>query len=273
MSIYYQDELVTLHHGDCIDVLAEMHDELPPPPATPQGEPVSRGASGGVVDIVVTSPPYNMGLTPGGNGRGMYATSRTSKGKRFADGYGAHRDAMPQADYDRWQRDVLGYCWDIARLAVFYNHRPRIEHGILRDPLSNNFGIPLRQRIIWNRKTGIDVNLRAFCTRAEYVYLFAKPEFKLISHAASAMGDVWDLGIEYRMPDHPAPFPESLPARCIEATGAQSVLDPFAGSGTTLLAARNLGIQSIGVELEERYCEIIARRLDQGCLDFGEVTA
>jgi DNA modification methylase len=84
------------------------------------------------------------------------------------------------------------------------------------------------------------------------------------------MGDVWNLGIEYRVKDHPAPFPVSLPTKCIEATGARSVLDPFAGSGTTLRAAADLGIKAIGIELEERYCEIAARRLDQMCLDFEE---
>lgn len=251
MKPYYEDDLVTLHHGDCLDAMRSMPTES--------------------VDIVVTSPPYNMGLTPGGNGRGTYRHT-TSKARRFSTGgYGSHDDAMAQSDYDAWQREVLAECWRVSRLAVFYNHRPRVEHGILRDPLGNDFGIPLRQRIILNRGTGIDVNLRAFCTRGEYLFFFPKPDMLLVSHSASGMGDVWDIGIEYGVKDHPAPFPVSLPTRCIQATGAQSVLDPFCGSGTTLRAAADLHVRGVGVELEERFCALAVARLEQQALDFGGV--
>jgi len=248
MALYYQDDLTELYNDDCLAVMADMADES--------------------VDTIVTSPPYNMGLVPGGNGRGMYKPGANNKAGRFRDGYGKHDDAMEQGDYDEWQRAVLAECWRVSRLGVFYNHRPRIEHGVLRDPLGNDFGIPLRQRIIWNRGTGIDVNLRAFCTRGEYIFVFAKPDFKLVSHSASGMGDVWDLGIEYGQKDHPAPFPVSLPTRCIQATGSKSVLDPFSGSGTTLRAAADLGIKGIGIELEERHCAHTVQRLAQQSLDF-----
>ena len=123
----------------------------------------------------------------------------------------------------------------------------------------------LRQIIVWDRGTGIDVNRRQFCTRQEWIMLFAKPSFMLLDHAASGMGDVWHLGIAHGN-DHPAPFPVSLPARCIAATGASSVLDPFCGSGTTLRAARDAGQYAYGIELSRPYCDMTIARLAQGSL-------
>lgn len=244
---YYDDGLATIYHLDALVVLRSLPTEA--------------------VDIVVTSPPYNMGLVPGGNGRGMYRPGVSNKAGRFRDGYGDHGDAMPQDAYDAWQRECLAEMWRVARLAVFYNHRPRVEHGRLRTPLSFDFGgVPLRQIIVWDRGTGIDVNLRHFCTRQEWVLLFAKPAFALVDHATSGMGDVWRLGMATDEPEHPAPFPVSLPARCLIASGARSVLDPFMGSGTTLVAAQAVGVRSVGVEVDERWCARAVKRLAQRAL-------
>lgn len=251
---YYQDEWVTLYHGDALDVLMSMPDES--------------------ADIAVTSPPYNMGLTPGGGGRGMYGHT-TQKASRFTtDGYStAGDDAMEPEEYAALRVAELWEMWRVTRSAVFWNHRPRVIHGELLDPLQSltMYGLdlpPVRQRIILARPTGIDVNLSHFATRGEYLYLFAKPEFRLVSHAVSGMGDVWPVPIA-RVDGHPAPFAEAVPERCLATTGATSVVDPFAGSGTTLAVAKRLGVKAIGIEREERYCEIAAKRLAQGVLDFG----
>ena len=248
---YYDESGITIYHGDCREVM----------PTLPK------------CDIAVTSPPYNMGLVPGGNGRGMYRPGASNKAGRFRDGYqDSHADAMEWDDYDAWQFECIRLMLTGTHLGVFYNNRSRVIHGRLRLPLDGQYGdLPLRQMIVWDRGTGIDVNLRQFCTAHELILLFAHDEFVLVDHSSSGMSDVWRLGMNHdaEVCNHPAPFPKSLPARAIASTGAQSVLDPFMGSGTTLRAAKDAGVGGIGIELSEAYCEIAAKRLAQEVLDFG----
>lgn len=243
---YYREAGITIHNGEALDVTMAMPSES--------------------VDIVVTSPPYNMGLTPGGNGRGMYGHT-TQKANRFTnDGYSeAGDDAMDPEEYAALRSSELWEMWRIARSSVWWNHRPRIIHGEVVDPLDElrRYGHdvpPVRQRITLARPTGIDVGLGHFCTRGEYLYLFAKPGFALASRSVSGWGDVWPVPIVTGS-DHPAPFDQSIPARCIEAVGATSVLDPFVGSGTTLAAAKAAGIKGVGIERNPAFCRLAAARV------------
>lgn len=258
MKPYFSDEFVTLYHGDCEDVL----------PLLP------------LVDMVFTSPPYNMGTTTGG-GFGHYAdgarwNSRGGGGKwtggALAEGYDGHGDAMPIGEYEDWQRRVLQLCWgqltDVG--AIFYNHKPRPQRTLWL-PLNCNPGLPLRQIITWARAGGVNFTQTHYLPTYEWIMVLAKDSWRLKSRGAAGVGDVWRVAQEPNT-EHPAPFPIGLPLRAIESAAPRSVLDPFAGSGTVCVAAKRLGIPSIGIEKSERYCEIAARRLNQGVLDFGSAS-
>lgn len=80
-----------------------------------------------------------------------------------------------------------------------------------------------------------------------------------------APSDVWDFR-KVQAPVHSCEKPEALLRRCVEFSGGELILDPLMGSGTTLRAAKDLGRKAIGIEIEERYCEIAANRLRQEVL-------
>ena len=256
MKPYYEQSGVTIYHGDCRDVLPSL--------------------TAGSFDLVFTSPPYNLGAGTGERFGHFRADAplgqrggRTGKWDMgaLADGYGDYDDAMPPAEYEAWQRQTLTACWSLLSDtgAIFYNHKPRVQGGELWTPLALNPGLPLRQIVIWARAGGINFSPSFFCPTHEWILVFAKPAFRLRTKAASGVGDVWTISQESN-PDHPAPFPELLPRHALETTPTRSVLDPFMGIGTTLFAAKRLQRQATGIERNERYCEIAAKRLAQEVL-------
>lgn len=241
-NVYYEDELVTLYCADNAVILPCLSD----------------------VDLVVTSPPYNLGTTNGG-ASGMHAGSLAARD--LSGGYTTYDDARDQDDYDRWQRLTLLLLWNTLSDtgAIFYNHKPRVQGGVAQLPTDYGIGLPLRQVIVWDRGTGMNFSESFFLPKCEWISVWAKPDWRLCNRSASQVGDVWRFPPE-QAADHPAPFPIGLPARAIESSQPSIVLDPFAGSGTTLIAAKAAGVRSVGIELSERYCEVAAKRLAQGSL-------
>jgi site-specific DNA-methyltransferase (adenine-specific) len=231
--IFPEDFLDKIVCGDAVQVMKQMPDNS--------------------IDLIVTSPPYNL---KNSTGNGM-KDGRGGKWSNAAliDGYEAHADNMPHGEYVEWQRACLT---EMFRLlsddgAIFYNHKWRVQGGLLQDRQDIVEGFPVRQIIIWRRKGGINFNAGYFLPTYEVIYLIAKPKFKL-AKKANAYGDVWDFTQESSN-DHPAPFPVDLIDRIISSTTAKTVLDPFMGSGTTAISAINNKRRFIGIEISKIYSE------------------
>jgi len=228
--------------GDCLTVMKEMPDSS--------------------VDLVVTSPPYNL---KNSTGNGMKACTTSGKWANAAlqNGYSHYNDNMPHNKYVKWQRDCLTEMFRLIKEdgAIFYNHKWRVQDGLLQDRQDILSGFPVRQIIIWRRKGGINFNPGYFLPTYEVIYLIAKPNFKLVPKA-NAVGDVWEFTQEMKN-EHPAPFPVALIDRIISSTYAETILDPFMGSGTTAVVAKNLKRNYIGIELSPDYCKMAEERISQ----------
>lgn len=224
--------------GDCLEEMAKM--------------PSSS------VDVIITSPPYNLGERPKCYGRSNRRGTRWGNSDLMADAYDGSDDAMPYEEYKAWQRRVLEECLRLLSPigVLFYNHKPRIFKGELRLPTAWTERLPLRQIIIWDRCGGFNANVGFYQPAHEWLLMFVKPEFS-ITRASSTTGDVWRIPAESNTP-HPAPFPLELPMKALCTLGEQyrTVFDPFAGRGTVGIAANRTGRDFVGIEQSAAYCDI-----------------
>ncbi len=228
--------------GDSLTVMREMPDEC--------------------LDLVVTSPPYNLKNSTG-NGMKACTTSGKWAGAALQNGYSHYNDNMPHKEYAQWQYNCLKEMFRLIKDdgAIFYNHKWRVQKGLIQDRSDIIRDLPVRQIIIWRRKGGINFNPGYFLPTYEVIYLIPKPNFKL-SPKANKHGDVWEFTQEMKN-EHPAPFPVALIDRIIFSTNARTILDPFMGSGTTAVVAMGLKRNYIGIELSPDYCEMAEKRIER----------
>lgn len=215
-----------------------------------------------IVDITVTSPPYNKRIKSSGKKSIMKAIQ-----------YDSISDDLPEEEYQEKQILIMDELFRVTKPggALFYNHKVRHLRGIATHPME---WIPktkwhLRQEIIWNRKGPVEVGGYRFYQVDERIYWLYKPENnnvigkKLLSKHARMLS-VWEFSPDKKN-DHPAPFPLDLPLRCIlsfldDAPGV--VLDPYMGSGTTAVAAKLLGKNYIGIDISGAYIEKANKRIE-----------
>jgi len=215
---YYQDDHVTLYHGDC---LTEHREWLK-------------------ADVLVTDPPYGLGYTSGAvKGRSRSLTAVLNDKTTVA-------------------RDTALELW---------GERPSITFGRWNVDRPSR----VRARLIWDKGNTVGMgDLSMPWGQSEEEIYIAGEGFKGKREGNVIRAQMLMSGNLDR-PDHPTPKPVGLMERLIEKCPPGVIADPFAGSGATLIAAKNLGRRAVGVEIEEKYCELIAKRCSQEVLDIGAI--
>lgn len=214
------------------------------------------------IDIIITSPPYNLGQEKwpmGGNGR----TARDT-----GIGYSLHEDDMPESEYQAWQIKCLEEWYRVAKpgASLFYNHKVRQREGEVIHPIVWLQGTSkwlLRQEIVWDRKSTHNHSATLFWPQDERIFWLTKGKPNL-SDKSIGRPSVWqEFGPIPKTGDHPAPFTPALPKMILEAAGKPGdvILDPFGGGMTTCFVASAMGYRSIGVDKDEGYVKLAAGKL------------
>ncbi len=216
---YFQNELVTLYHGDCLEITEWLE-----------------------ADVLVTDPPYGQ----------------------------AYKSNMDRGSRTNWHDAIVGDDTTASRDAVIElwgDERAALVFGTWKVEKPTR----TKQTVIWDKTPcGFMGDLSIpFGSAHEEIYCLGKNGWTGTREASIVKAQML-MSADKARPDHPTPKPIGLMEKLITKT-LGTVADPFAGSGATLLAARNLGRKVIGVELEEKYCELIANRLSQEAFDFGGI--
>lgn len=217
MKPYYQDEYATIYHADCREIL-------------PQLEPV---------DLVLTDPPYGIGLD--------------TDGRRFSGGKNGHIGKNGNGIGTAGGVPITGGSEPFDPSFLISYGKNQVIWGWNHYPDK----LPRGASLVWLKR--YPEAFGSFLSDAEIAWMSK-------GHGVYCRLDLSNNAIT-RERAHPTQKPLTLMKWCLEFfPNAKSIIDPFAGSGTTLRAAKDLGIKSIGIEIEEKYCEIAAKRLKQEVL-------
>ena len=228
MKAYYQDDACTILHCDCREVLPTL----------------------GAVDLVLTDPPYNVRA-------GDVAIEGRAPMKRD---FGAWDEGWQAAPFCA---DVLPLVRAGGSLLAFTSDR------IISEFRSADGWVPL-VTIAWVKPNPAPQPRPGYVSAVEWIVWLKKPGAAAVWNAGGYVPNVLHYppcaGLERTI--HPTQKPEALISDLLARHSSEGdlILDPFMGSGTTLVAAKRLGRKAIGIELNEKYCEIAAKRLAQAVL-------
>lgn len=209
MKPYYQDNWVTIYHGDCRAILPNLPS----------------------VDLVLTDPPYNCGKD-----------------------YGACKDDLSEDEYESMMALICSQCRELGKNQAWVAPRYKMRMWTNLFP---------KAHLVVVRRGASGPYRQGWSDQFETILCEGKPK--------KAESDLWDNirlkgeGYFFREEtfDHPGYTPYPIMLKLASLLAESSLIDPFCGTGTSLRAGKDLGIKSIGIELEEKYWEISAKRMAQ----------
>lgn len=217
------------------------------------------------IDIAVTSPPYNMG------GKNLGGQPNSTIGQKLYDMYG---DDLSPEDYKNLIFKTVEFCIAKCRY-TFWNMQMVTSSKDTIIELIWTFRNNLKDIFIWNKQAvaqiGVLDNPR-FATGYEFILIFGKDNNRIFRDVNfPANGYVPNIQTWFKsenFKEHHATFPKEMPAYFIRYFTKEGgiVLDPFSGTGTTAMAAKENGRHYIGFELSPLYCKVSNERLAQEVL-------
>ena len=257
MEPYYSDDFVTLWHGDSDGTL---------------GGTDILSTLAGPFDAVITDPPYNVS---GGDRTGREGTTLGTLVRKD----GTKRKV--QRDFGTWDRtwvpapflaETTRLLRDGGSLIAF------TSEFLIGDYMAS--GLNHRNLIYWRKSNPTPAFRKLYVRAVEMAVWQVKGKTGWTWNSGGYTVNVLEGPIvagfacaNGQTREHPTQKPLWLMARLIEqhTNEGDLILDPFAGSGTTAVAAKRMGRRAVVIEQDESYCEIAAKRLAQGVLDFGGV--
>ncbi len=244
---FYSYENIAIYHGDILTI-----------------EEIAEAS----VDLIVTSPPYNVDIR-----------------------YNTHDDSATYSDYLEFTRKWLSKCLRLVKddgrfcLNIPLDKNKGGQQSVYADitTIAKEVGWKYHSTIIWNegnisRRTAwgsfMSASAPYIIAPVEVVVVLYKDSWK--KKSGSGISDItkeefmqWTNGLwtfngeSKKRVGHPAPFPVELPRRCIKLFSyvGDTILDPFMGSGTTLIAAHQNNRIGIGVDIDRDYCQLAVNRL------------
>jgi site-specific DNA-methyltransferase (adenine-specific) len=214
MNPFYQDDQVTIYHGDCRELLPHVE-----------------------ADVLVTDPPYGIDYNSGARRNELAASI--------------------QGDKDTSLRDGILDAWD----------GPALVFGTWRIPRPEG----TKARLIWDTKGALGMGDLSIPWKPsdQEIYVLGSGFSGHRGSNVLTVAPVQAKAANGRL--HPHEKPVALLAALMEKCPPGVIVDPFMGSGSTLVAGKSLSRKVVGIEVEERYCEVAARRCSQEAFDLGAV--